>query len=96
MIGWAFMGSVCCLISVYIFLKSEQLIYKSSLDNSVLNTSIARGAVHTQTATQNVISTFAGGWGFKFDVFAWQFGTKLILMQQANRAHTSNSPTSRY
>ena len=90
------MGSVCCLISVYIFLKSEQLIYKGSLDNSVLDTSMARDAVHTQTATQNVISTFPGVWGFKLDVFAWQFGIKLTFMQQASRAHTSNLPISRY
>ena len=44
-----------------------------------------RGAVHTQTAMQNVTSTFVGGWVFRLDVFTWQFGTKLIFMQQTNK-----------
>ena len=35
------------------------------------------------------------GWVvFKLDIFAWQFGTKLIFTQQVNMTKTSNSPTS--
>ena len=31
-------------------------------------------AAHIQTAMQNMILTFVGGWVFKLHVFTWQFG----------------------
>ena len=45
-----------------------------------MDLNILRGAVHTQTTTQNTILMFMGDWVFKLDVFAWHFGTKLIFM----------------
>ena len=66
---------VCVCVCVCVSDKTRVLFRKYWL----------RGAVHTQTATWNIISTFVGGWVFRLDVFTWQFGTKLIFMKQTNK-----------
>lgn len=53
---------------------------------------VLRCTAYTQTVMQNMVSTFVGGWVFKHDILAWQFGIKLKKLQFREALETRWKP----